>query len=128
MKKVFKRNKLVLLVLVLLFILSDLFMGFEGRSKICPYIDTEFSNNFSEKKFNQISKGMHYVEVKAILGEPLIFTSKRISSVQPNNALFISVYSKDGKCMWADFAWRSFDIYFNNDTVVIDKHSQWWYD
>lgn len=128
MKKVFKRTKLVLLVLVSLLILFDLFIGIEGRSKILPFIDTEFSSNFSVKKYNQISKGMHYVEVKAILGEPFIFTSKRISSVQPNNAMFISVYSKDGKCMWADFAWKSFDIYFNDDTVVIDKHSQWWYD
>ncbi len=128
MKKVFKISKLVLLVLVSLIILFDLFIGFEGRSKIWPYIDTEFSNNFSEKEYNQISKGMRYFEVKAILGEPLFFSSKRLSSVQPNNAMFISVYSKDGKCMWADFAWKSFDIYFNNDTIVIDKYSQWWYD
>jgi hypothetical protein len=128
MRNILKGKVALILVLISFFILLDLLIGLEGKCKVWPYIDTKFARNFSVNKFNGISHGMNYHEVKLILGEPLFFSDERLTSVQPKNAIFISVYSIDGRCEWADFAWKSFDIYFDKDTLVIGKHSQWWYD
>jgi hypothetical protein len=127
-KGIFKILKLVLVTGILYFFTFNLFIGLEGKSKIYPYIDTKFAADFSKKKFNLVNLGIKYNEVKNLIGAPLEFSEKMLPKTQNTSASFIASYSRDGKCTWSDFAWKSFDIYFNNDTVVIEKKSQWWYD
>jgi hypothetical protein len=128
MINIYKVTLFAVFVLLTSVVLSNLLIGLEGKCAFWPYIDTKFARNFSVNKFKGISQGMAYSEVKSILGEPLVFSDERISSVMPENTFFTSAYASDGKCKWSDFAWKSFDIYFDQDTNVIGKHSQWWYD
>mgnify|MGYP002335977141 CR=1 FL=1 len=114
--------------MICILICTDLIIGVERKCILVPHIDTKFATSFSINKFNKIYPGMNYSEVDSLLGHPLRFSSKKISSVQPSNAAYIAVYSSDGKCKWSDFAWQSFDIYYNKDTIVISKNSIWWYD
>ena len=63
---------------------------------------------------------MSKTEVENLIGKPLLFSQKMTSSLQPENSC-ISVYASDGKSNWGDFAWESFDIYFDNKNVVTKK-------
>jgi hypothetical protein len=123
-----KLIKWVLLTCILFFLIFDLFIGLEHKSILSPYIDTKFASDFSIDNFNQLKMGDKYSKVLKSLGPPIRFSKNIISSIQPDKAIFIGVYSTDGKCNWSDFAWKSFDIYFDKDTVVIGKNSNWWYD
>jgi hypothetical protein len=120
--------KWILLVFIFCTVIFNYFIGLEHKSILYPYIDTKFASGFSINRYNKLKIGEKYSEVLENLGQPLRFTADKISSIQPDTAEFIAVYSSDGKCNWSDFAWKSFDIYFDKDTVLIGKNSSWWYD
>jgi hypothetical protein len=124
----FKFIKWIFIAFILCTVIFNYFIGLEHKSILCPYIDTKFATDFSINNYNKLKKGEKYSKVLEKLGPPLSFSQKKISSIQPDTAEFIAVYSSDGKCTWADFAWKSFDIYFDKDTVLIGKNSSWWYD
>ena len=127
MRKVFQIiiPMLLLIVLVFYFILPILFI--ESYYPFYPHINTQFAKEFKIENFEKVNIGMSKTEVENLLGQPLFFSQKTISSLQPDNS-YISVYSSDGKSNWSDNAWESFDIYFDSNYVVIGKTRKWWND
>ena len=99
----------------------------ESYFPLNPYIDTIFSQNFVPENFEKIENGMNKIEVEKILGKPLKFSLEIESSIQPKNTN-IAIYARDGKSNWGDFAWKSFDVYYDKKNIVIGKSSRWWYD
>lgn len=127
MRKVFKLFLPLVfsIVGIFYFILPILFI--ESYYPFYPHIDTQFAKGFTIDCFEKVNNGMSKTEVENLLGQPLNFSQKTISSLQPKNS-YISVYAFDGKSNWSDNAWESFDIYFNSNNVVIGKSRKWWYD
>lgn len=127
MKKV-----LYIFIPILLFLIAIIYFTIpvffaESYFPLYPHIDTRFANGFEIENFEKINIGMSKTEVENLIGKPLLFSQKMTSSLQPENSC-ISVYTSDGKSNWSDFAWESFDIYFDNKNVVIGKSRRWWKD
>jgi hypothetical protein len=123
-----KKIKYIFSISIIVFILISVTSIFpEGYNLINPHIDTKFAKDFNVESFEKIKNGMYKKDVEKLIGKPLMFSNKIISSIQPKNSM-ISVYASDGKCQWGDFAWESFDVYFNYDERVIGKSRRWWYD
>jgi len=113
-------------VFLLLYLAIPIFY-LESYFPLKPYIDTKFSQDFNPENFEKVKRGMNKAEVEIILGKPLKYSTKIESSIQPHNTN-ISIYAGDGKSNWGDFAWKSFDVYYNKNNIVVGKKSQWWYD
>lgn len=121
------------LIVTLLFIIATyfyvaFFVGLERKNTWVPYIDTQMAPSFTPEKWTAVKTGMTRQQVHALLGEPLSESTIAKSSMRPANCSLEENYSKDGKWKWADFAWCSFDIYYDSNLVVIKKDSRWWED
>ena len=125
MKKVLQIfiSTVLLIIAFLYFVLPILFV--ESYYPFYPHIDTKFAKGFSIENFEKVTVWITKIEVESILGKPLYFSQKRISSLQPKNA-YISVYASDGKSNWSDNAWESFDVYFDSRSIVSGKSRKWW--
>ena len=86
----------------------------EGYNPIEPSIDTVFTLDYSEEKFDQIRIGMDSVTVVKIIGKPF-----GVQKYTEQNTLWY--YSHDGKCSWHDFAWLSREIIFDAKGKVSKK-------
>ncbi len=91
-----------------LFVLGS-FMLDEGYNPIVPDVDTKYSAQYDEVKFNSITVGMDTTEVLKILGEPM---AKR------GNSTRMWHYTADGNCKWADFAWLDRNLVIDNSGKV----------
>jgi hypothetical protein len=82
-----------------------------------PSIDTVYSKNFDEKKFQGITPGASKDEVLSLLGEPLSKFKQ-----YPEDSLEVWEYSSDGACNgWCDFAWLGRAVTFGPDGKVKEK-------
>lgn len=106
----------------------SLFSGAEGKHFLFPHIDTHFSKDFKIEKWEKIRIGMSMDTVKQFLGEPLSSSMAKQSPFRPPCATFEMHYSGDGASKFADFAWQSFDIFFDEHNKVVSKSSEWFYD
>jgi hypothetical protein len=88
-----------------------------------PDIDTSFSADFTEAKFDRIRPGMDSAAVVRILGLPLSTQeagpcnckSCECATIKP---FTIWHYSTDGKCWWFDFAWLGREVWFGSNKRV----------
>lgn len=89
----------------------------EGYFPLFPYIDTQFSDGYSFQNWNRVHIGMTTEDVRQILGLPL------------NSGPALDwIYTRDGKCVWGDFAWEYRYINFSEAGVVTGKVVRWFYD
>lgn len=116
---------IILITAALIFLLPGLYM--ESYFPFYPHIHTRFSDGFRIENFEKINVRMSKTEVENLVGKPLYFDKKIVATYQPKNS-HISVYASDGKSNWGDFAWESFDVYFDTKNVVIGKSRRWWTD
>jgi hypothetical protein len=106
------------------------FIGFENYNIFYPHIDTRFANDFSIENFDKVEIGMNKAQVKNLLGNP-INSGESIGYTDDfikKEFIFYEKYSTDGKYEISDFAWESFEVYYDIDTLVISKRSIWYYD
>jgi hypothetical protein len=114
-EKIFK--PITILLLLPLFGYTLFFGWFqhsEGFNIIEPSIDTVFTDNYSEKKFDQIKIGMDSLAVVRILGKPF-----SIQKLDEKKTLWY--FTGDGKCDWHDFAWLGREIEFDQNGIVLEK-------
>lgn len=90
------------------------FQHSEGFNIIEPTIDTVFTADFSEDKFDQIEIGMDSTKVVKIIGKPL-----DIQQLKEQKTLWY--FTGDGKCEWHDFAWLGREIKFDKNGLVSEK-------
>lgn len=100
----------------------------EGYNIFDPYIDTEFAENYTPKKFDSILMNLTKEEVINILGEPLYTnTWKNEIRFMYTRDSYLSKKSKI-KCLIGDFAWYRSNIYFNTKGVITRIDKGWNYD
>ncbi|MBX7227549.1 MAG: hypothetical protein K1X55_16055 [Chitinophagales bacterium] len=78
----------------------------------CLPLTTVTREEFSQKKFWGIKKGMKFKEVNKIIGEPFY-----ISTVNENDFKFIADYSEWRKNRYVDF-YVMYYIYYTKDSLV----------
>lgn len=131
MKTAFKIFTALLLAptLCLVFIMGG-FSLMEGYNIFEPYIDTEFSENYTPEKFGQISLLDSEETVLQAIGQPLVIhedtLTKEIQYVYTNdgNLKRISQIKHD----IADFAWYRSTIIFDSTGKIIRIDKGWSYD
>ena len=124
-----KKTLLILIIIIgLLYLGANLFLGVENKNPLFPHIDTHFSKDFSFDKWDNVRCGMTKDTVLKILGEPFKMPSEKLSVFRPPCAAYEMCYSGDGAWGYADFAWESFYIYLDSNNVVIAKSRDWMFD
>lgn len=90
------------------------YLGAEQYFFVWPSIDTRYSKDYNEEKFNQITVGMSIDDVEELIGQPL-----RIYHHGWNNSNEMTYsYSSDNRFKFADFAWLGREIVFKDDKVI----------
>lgn len=111
-------------VLLFNFTIGDALIG-EGRLPFDQYLDTEFSPEFSFKKFEQIKPGMHKSEVIGLIGQPLyISTFNGVKLEYTKDGYFI----KSGRKPLgghSDFAWLHVSVKLDSLDHVIETSRVW---
>ena len=111
---------------LLLFILIDVSIGLEHRSRVWPWIDTVETPGYSEAAFQVIRIGMTRAQVDALMCTPL-----EVVTDSPDGLGYVPVpvgasldigalrysYTRDGRCPWGDFAWFGREIWFKDGVV-----------
>lgn len=131
MKTAFKIFTALLLVptMCLVFIMGGISL-MEGYNIFEPYIDTEFSENYTPEKFDQISLLDSKTTVLQAIGQPLdIHEDTQTKEIQ-------FAYTNDGnlkrkspiKHDIADFAWYRSIIIFDSTGKIIRIEKGWSYD
>ncbi len=111
---------------MILDISARIFIGMEQKFILNKYIDTEFAEGFTQQKFNGIIRGESVYDFINRIGEPLVIDTFKIN--QGKTLVIRYSYSMDGNCRWGDFAWKSYEVIFDSNMVVIDKKVIWYYD
>ena len=125
MKKIILFTIFMSIVIVLII---NLLLGVEQKNFLFPYIDTHFAKNFSIEKWDVVRVGMSKDTVLKILGSPLLESTIPLTSYRPNGTALEMHYSGDGAWKYADYAWKSFDLFFDDTNRLIAKSSEWSYD
>jgi hypothetical protein len=102
----------------------------EGYNIFNPYIDTEFAENYTPKKFEVITSDFTKEKVLKTIGKPLFIITDTIS----NQTEFI--YTNDGflrrksnrEYNINDFAWYRSSISFNSKWEIINIDRGWSFD
>lgn len=118
----------IFVVVILIRLYSDFFIGLERKHPYIPYIDTKFAENFKPSDWHKINIGMSNVEVNSIVGHPIDSSYDKKTSHRPDKCFLESHYSNDGAWPLADFAWCSFNLYYDSSLRVMKKDSTWWDD
>jgi outer membrane protein assembly factor BamE (lipoprotein component of BamABCDE complex) len=84
----------------------------EDYNPINPSIDTRYTTDFDEEKFNSIEVGIDTVQIISLIGSP------HSRHKLPDNKV-IWYYTSDGKCDWYDFAWLGRELIINKQGNVI---------
>lgn len=133
--------------LALLFIATIGFFSIESYWPFYPYIDTKFSQNFTEKAFNEIDVGASMQDVLSKIGDPIwkigcggcwepeFYSTDGVIRVPPKHTCSLPCdaddqrwqFSDDGACTWWDFAWKDFSIDLHHRKVAA-KFTMWHYD
>lgn len=133
----FLQNRKLLGSIVLIIILFSLYkfsnywkLNGEMHYSEDPYIDTQFTENFTFEKFDKISKGMSQQDVVNLIGEPFskgLTGSATYEVVYDRNAIEIPPpdftqdcwsYSRDGKLGdKGDTSWYSYVVCFKQGQV-----------
>lgn len=83
-----------------------------------PSIDTRYADGYRHRAFSSIDVGMSKAQVISILGAPLFeFIEHAEEGQNCTEDQVRYVYSTDGKCTWADFAWLQRNVVFTNGIV-----------
>ena len=114
-------------LLVITFFLGQVAL-IEGKHLFYPYIDTEFTENYSPEKFEKIKIGMTIDYATKIIGEPLCKGQGYNDTLNTNY-----YYTSDGKLLnstrdngqngYDDFAWyrSTLEVDRNDKIIYIDK-------
>jgi len=107
---------LVGLICFIFYLIGTISFG-EQYFRFDPWIDTERSKNYDEKKFNTLKIGDSKEKLIELIGLPLSISQ---DDNTPTQAWY---YTGDGKCEWGDFAWfeRTVIIDSTNRIVRIQK-------
>ncbi|MBD1903709.1 hypothetical protein NDI44_27355 [Trichocoleus sp. DQ-A3] len=84
-----------------------------------PLIDTKLPAGFSQAKFESIQNGMTKAEVLRILPAPVPRREYDEEWSISDNDWY---YGQDDACLFGDFAWYEFRIYFNDEGKVIRRY------
>jgi len=102
----------------------------EGYNIFDPYIDTEFAENYTPKKFDLITVNFTKEEVINTVGKPLfIFTdtvSNQTEFIYTNDGFLIQKSNREYDIN--DYAWYRSSIYFDLNGKIIRIDKGWSYD
>lgn len=111
-----KRTKILLTILCIPILGIISIFGWmltsEGYNPIDPSIDTRYSTEYDEEKFNSIQIGIDSTKVTQLIGKPMY-----IQEMSENRKLWY--FTSDGKCNWKDFAWLGREIEFDKNGKVL---------
>ena len=100
----------------------------EGYNIFDPYIDTEFSENYTPEKFDLIQMDLSMEEVVELIGEPLRkWTLKNEIQFLYTRDAFLSKRSNI-KYLIRDFAWYRSSVYFDGKGQITKIEKGWSYD
>ncbi|SEP92118.1 hypothetical protein SAMN05421824_0694 [Hyunsoonleella jejuensis] len=100
----------------------------EGYNIFDPYIDTEFSENYTPEKFDLIQMDLSMEEVVELIGEPLRkWTLKNEIQFLYTRDSFLSKRSNI-KYLIRDFAWYRSSVYFDGKGQITKIEKGWSYD
>ena len=100
----------------------------EGYNIFDPYIDTEFAENYTPKKFDLITVNFTKEEVINTVGKPL-FTdtvSNQTEFIYTNDGFLIQKSNREYDIN--DYAWYRSSIYFDLNGKIIRIDKGWSYD
>jgi hypothetical protein len=98
------------------------------RNQLYAFVNTEFSDSFSESKWQEITNGKSKGEVTKLLGEPLSsWEVKSKNSIYPANSYLAMDFSRgtDRKFMYARYASCTHTIVLDSSMNVLSKHIYW---
>ena len=131
-----KRKLKYLIILIILFPILIFFFvytsfGIGQYNYLYPYIDTKLPLEFDEANFNEVKPGMTKYQVEYLIGEPIKFQKNDhylLKKYIGNDICFSASYSEiDNNHFNGSYAWRSFEVYYNKDTIVVARISKWVY-
>lgn len=122
---------LIILVPILIFFFVYTSFGIGQYNYLYPYIDTKLPLGFDEANFNQVQPGMTNYQVEYLIGEPLEFNKSDYYLLKKyigKDIAFSASYSKiDNNHINGNYAWKSLEVYYNKDTIVVARISKWVY-
>ncbi|MFH1188013.1 MAG: hypothetical protein V1688_04115 [bacterium] len=121
------KKTLFTLIIVSVFIVVGLFLSTESYFFPYPYIDTEFSSDFSWENWNKIQSGMAKDEVSTLIGQPFSMGVQingyyKIKSGENYSNYDCDVFSQDGALWIGDCAWISINVCYDNNGKVLGKN------
>lgn len=129
-----KKKRIIIIVIIIIPFMFwyNFMLPFGEYNKLCPYIDTKFSDRFCPNKFSQVKMKMKLNNVELLWGKPIKYvlcdTTLRKRDYEPPTYRLKGMYSIGGKWKLGKYAWKSFDVYYNKDSIVVGKYSKWWND
>jgi outer membrane protein assembly factor BamE (lipoprotein component of BamABCDE complex) len=84
-----------------------------------PLIDTRLPSGFSQAKFESIQLGMTKTEILKILPAPVPRKEYKEEWSIDDDTWY---YGQDGACLFGDFAWFEFVIFFDEEGKVSGKY------
>jgi hypothetical protein len=118
----------VLLFLTLIYFLYYFNCPFGGHCYLFPHIQTQFSKDFSHKKFNEVRLGMKLFEVERIIGKPIRYLGQPDKKENYRNGYLLAIYSDKKYSKWTEYEFESIDVNYDKDSLVIGIYQEWWTD
>jgi len=107
----------LVVILVLLLIMA------RNSDILFPDINTKFSSDFSKDNYKEIHSEMKIKQVDSLIGKPLKF-----NEVHPNklnklssNINYMGTYSWKKGEFFNFFEWHLYYIYYDKDSIVVNK-------
>lgn len=143
------------IIAIALFLAFNLFLGFENKNVLFPYLDTQFPAGFDKSKFEQIKIGMSVTTVESIIGKPITyFVPERTSRREGDTSITVmynqsqvkvswdankeswthfnmyvyAYYSQDGNWKYGDYAWKEYTLIYDANGRVEEITNRWAYD
>ncbi len=105
----------------------------EGKHFFNKYIDTEFAENYTPEKFEQIKTGMQLEDIIGLIGKPLQKKKNHkdgtyIKYYYTSDGKLLHDAKKKGRSDYGDFAWYRSAITLNSENIVVAIDKGWSYD
>lgn len=121
-----ERTVFLLILLIAISFFAAFMLGNEKKNSLFPHIDTEFAKDLEPAEWSDVTINMSKQQVHNLLGDPLDSSYTPRTSARPVNCHYEESYSADGAWI-ADYAWQSFNVYYDSSMRVIAKDSTWYY-
>lgn len=99
-----------------------------GISSTKPFHNTLFSSTFKFENYEKVKVGARINEVEKLLGKPYKYYRNKIYTADIDTFYFASKYSNEKNNLFYNFKWCMITVYYNKDSILINKSLTWWDD